>query len=132
MCKNCKGETTCFDNGGEIKKGFISCYGFQYLVPIEECNKQCKRYITEEEKTEQLEEESETIDDYINRMIKDGYWNKDFEPIKCEYCESENIENDNFLGEGFNEPCGTTTEYDKVCKDCGKIIEHWSYGNWEI
>ena len=19
-----------------------------------------------------------------------------------------------------------------VCKDCGKIIGHWSYGNWEI
>ena len=69
MCKNCKGETTCFDNGGEIKKGFISCYGFQYLVPCNECNKQCKRYITEEDKIKMLNEDDKIKDEFYSDIF---------------------------------------------------------------
>lgn len=47
MCKN--GQENCFLNGGIKKAGQISCYGYQYLVPVEECNEKCDRFITEKD-----------------------------------------------------------------------------------
>ena len=55
-----------------------------------------------------------------------GYIDKDFEPLKCtcgckkfEYC------NEDYLG-------SILLEYDCKCKKCGKTLNHWAYGHWEI
>lgn len=57
MCKN--GQENCFLNGGIKKAGQISCYGYQYLVPVEECNEKCDRFITEKDFNDFLEKERE-------------------------------------------------------------------------
>lgn len=72
-----------------------------------------------------------TFEDYVQKMIKNGYWSeKDLEPIKCEYCDSKNLEDTNFLVEELGTHC--VTEFKRVCKDCEKEVGYWSYGQWMI
>lgn len=55
-----------------------------------------------------------------------GYIDKDYKPIKCT-CGSKEIEdcNQDYLG-------SILLEFDCRCKKCGKILNHWAYGNWQI
>ena len=55
-----------------------------------------------------------------------GYIDKDLEPLKCA-CGRKELEDcnkayvDNIL-----------VEFDCRCKKCGKILNHWAYGHWDI
>lgn len=70
----------------------------------------------------------ENYEDYINKMIEDGYWSKrDLSPIKCDLCESENLEDINYSFEN-----AMIVSYDRCCKKCKKIVGSWSYGHWDI
>jgi hypothetical protein len=69
----------------------------------------------------------ESYEDYIKRLRKDGYIDENFAPLKCWYCESENVDYCNHLYEE-----GYVVEYDAVCKDCGKKLGNWAYGVWYI
>lgn len=75
-------------------------------------------------------EETKTHDDYINEikgLIKDGYLSEEnLAPIKCTYCESKNLKNNNH---SFDETI--LVEYERICKDCGKFAGRWTYGVWE-
>lgn len=55
-----------------------------------------------------------------------GYINKDFEPLKCT-CGSKELEdcNKNYID-------NILVEFDCRCKKCGKILNHWAYGHWDI
>lgn len=55
-----------------------------------------------------------------------GYIDKDYEPIKCT-CGSKELEdcNQDYLD-------SILLEFDCRCKKCGKILNHWAYGNWQI
>ena len=56
-----------------------------------------------------------------------GYLNKDYESIKCT-CVCKDLEefNKDYLDGHI------LLEYDCRCKKCGKILNHWAYGHWEI
>lgn len=74
--------------------------------------------------------ESTSFREYIESKINDGYLSKhDLEPIKCEYCDSKNLEDTGFIVEELG--THVTTEYKKVCKDCGKEVGYWAYGYWQ-
>jgi hypothetical protein len=45
---------------------------------------------------------------------------------KCPHCKGENLEEINHSYIGY-----TVCEYDYYCKDCKKIVGHWSYGHPE-
>jgi hypothetical protein len=49
--------------------------------------------------------------------------------MKCKHKheETKNVE----IG-GYNIPESCTTEYDIYCKDCGKYLGHWYYGNTDL
>lgn len=55
-----------------------------------------------------------------------GYIDRDYEPLKCT-CGSREFEdcNQDYLG-------SILLEFDCRCKKCGKILNHWAYGHWEI
>jgi hypothetical protein len=55
------------------------------------------------------------------------YIDKDYEPIKCT-CGCKDLEecNQDYLDGRI------LLEYDCRCKRCGKILNHWAYGRWEI
>ena len=56
-----------------------------------------------------------------------GYIDKDYGPIKCT-CGCKDLEecNQDYLDGHI------LLEYDCRCKKCGKILNHWAYGHWEI
>ncbi len=56
-----------------------------------------------------------------------GYIDKDYTPIKCT-CGNKELEdcNQDYLDGHI------LLEYDCRCKKCGKILNHWAYGYWEI
>lgn len=61
------------------------------------------------------------------KKLKDAeYITKDCEPIKCTYCGSKDLRDDNFYKEEWY-----VVEYDKICNHCGEKIAHWAYGSWE-
>lgn len=62
-------------------------------------------------------------------LIKYGYIDADHEPLKCT-CGSTDLEecNQDYLDTYYR---GTILEYDRRCKRCGKILEHWAYGHWQ-
>ncbi|WP_100406238.1 hypothetical protein [Bacillus solitudinis] len=73
----------------------------------------------------------ETFKDYIEQQVKHGYLDKtDLEPLKCQHCDSKNLEDTGFIVEELG--THVTTEYKKVCKDCNKEVGYWAYGNWQI
>lgn len=73
---------------------------------------------------------SESIDDYVKRMIKDGYRDEeDFEPIKCTNCESMKIY---YANEVYDSSIHMTVEFDAVCVNCDKTLGHWAYGGWGL
>ncbi|GAK41925.1 hypothetical protein TCA2_4417 [Paenibacillus sp. TCA20] len=74
-----------------------------------------------------MNEEVETIGDYLERMITEGYIDKDCRPIKCHICENTDIEGRNYMYEDF----ALIIEYEMFCKPCNVSIGRWSYGNWE-
>lgn len=70
----------------------------------------------------------ETFEDYINQMIKDGYWSeKDLAPLKCHHCGSKNLDDRNHCYENLG-----CVSYQRFCNDCGEFVSEWSYGHWEI
>ena len=61
-----------------------------------------------------------------------GYLGSDLEPLKCPYCRSNDIEECNEDFGGYNIPDGTAVEFDIRCKNCGEILGHFAYGNWDV
>ena len=60
-------------------------------------------------------------------MIYEGYINNYLEPIKCPYCNSNDLENKNKYYDG-----DWLVEYQVYCKNCGEKLGHYAYGNWEL
>lgn len=68
----------------------------------------------------------QTIEEYINQQIADGYIRDNGEPIKCQYCDSKALRVDNSHEEYV------VVEKDVTCLNCGKLVGTWSYGSWAI
>lgn len=81
---------------------------------------------------EELKEATKGLDlkETINYLIKLGYLDKDLCPIKCTMCDSKNLKETNYEIGGYNIPEGVICEFDVVCKECGQVNGHWSYGGW--
>lgn len=62
---------------------------------------------------------------FFLRLFK--YIDKDYGPLKCT-CGSKELEvcNGDYLDGHI------LCEYDCRCKKCGKILNHWAYGYWEM
>lgn len=57
------------------------------------------------------------------------YIDKDYAPLKCT-CGCKELESCN---EDYLDGLGSVLlEYDYRCKKCGKILNHWAYGNWQV
>ena len=70
----------------------------------------------------------QTFEDYIKQMVKDGYWaERDLAPLKCHNCDSNSLEDKNHSFED-----SICCSYERWCKDCGKFVNEWSYGHWDI
>ena len=66
---------------------------------------------------------------YLFYLKRFGYIDKDGTPLKCT-CGCEDLEDCN---EDYLDGLGSVRlEYDCRCKKCGKILNHWAYGYWEI
>ena len=68
----------------------------------------------------------EELEDYIDRLVKDGYIMEDGTPLKC-VCGCTDFEQS---GEYYDEH--SIIEYALNCKACGAQVGYWSYGNWDI
>lgn len=55
-----------------------------------------------------------------------GYMAKDHTPLKCT-CGCKDLETKNECWQDLNV---LLLEYDCCCKKCGKILNHWAYGQW--
>ncbi len=68
----------------------------------------------------------ESIHEFLQRLVREGYIAENGAPLKCHFCESKN----------FDEKCyyEEHTAVEKVvnCKACGKQVGNWSYGAWQI
>lgn len=64
---------------------------------------------------------------FFLRLFK--YIDKDYCPLKCT-CGSKELEdcNEDYL-DGLH---SILLEYDCRCRKCGKTLNHWAYGRWEI
>jgi len=69
--------------------------------------------------------DNKSYTEYLNKLFEDGYIAKDGEPLKCEFCNSKELEDFN---ESYNDY--GLMEYGVKCKDCGKVLAYWAYGNW--
>ena len=66
----------------------------------------------------------------IKWEIKHGYIETNGRPIKCIYCNSEELEDfDEYYLDGYG---SHLLEYSVRCKKCGKTAGIWSYGSWQI
>ena len=66
----------------------------------------------------------------IKWEIKHGYIETDGNPIKCIYCNSEELEDfDEYYLDGHG---STLLEYSVRCKKCGKTVGIWSCGSWRM
>lgn len=70
---------------------------------------------------------NETYEEYLHKLIKDKYINNDCSPLKCFYCDSDNLLD---YDEHYNDV--GREEYSVKCKDCDKHIATWAYGYWYI
>lgn len=70
-------------------------------------------------------------EEYVIKSERNGYIDENGAPLKCIYCDCEEL----FLADerygGYSEPCGLM-EYSVFCKKCTKEVGHWAYGNWSI
>ena len=69
----------------------------------------------------------ETFEDYLNRMINDGYLNKNLSPKKCTECENEDLESYDYVYEHMG-----VVEYKVRCTDCKTNVGYWTYGHWDV
>lgn len=67
----------------------------------------------------------ESEDNIYEKLKNAEYIADNCEPIKCVYCGSKNLRDDNFYKEEYY-----VVEYDKICNCCGKKLGHWAYGSW--
>lgn len=61
------------------------------------------------------------FDEYIKYQIKNGYIKEDGTPLKCQFCDSNDLK---WKGDWESK---TVT-----CNKCGKIVGMWDYGYWSI
>ena len=63
---------------------------------------------------------------YINKQIRKGYLTEDMQPLKCPYCECDQLE----TYQTFYDDCHRLEEYWVRCSNCKKDVGLWSYGYW--
>lgn len=63
----------------------------------------------------------------ILSQIENGFLSKELEPLKCFECGSIEMKDHIFSMDG-----GYVSEYERRCRDCGKFLGYWAYGNWQI
>ena len=60
-------------------------------------------------------------------LIDKGIINKDFEPIKCDVCGCTE-----FIDNVKEVDAGITSEFQRHCKNCNRILGYWAYGYWQV
>jgi len=72
--------------------------------------------------------ENESIEEFLNNQVKEGYISENGTPLKCFKCESKEMSevNHDYLDGG------RILEYDIKCKDCDTIVGSWAYGHWQL
>lgn len=68
----------------------------------------------------------ETFEQYVRKLVTDGYINEKGAPLKCLFCDSKELE-DNYTYENHS-----AVENTVICKICKKPTGQWSYGSWEL
>lgn len=63
---------------------------------------------------------------YVKEQIEKGYTNEEGKPLKCQYCESTDFDEDHIYESYY------VVEKIVTCKTCKNVIGHWSYGSWEL
>lgn len=77
---------------------------------------------------QRMSREEETFEEFLERMIAEGYMDGNCRPLKCHYCGSTDVEERNHMYEDFS----FVVEYQMFCKSCNVSIGQWSYGHWEV
>jgi hypothetical protein len=72
-------------------------------------------------------ESFETFEEYSYYLIKKGFTDSKGYPLKCPYCNSEDLEHKVTCIEN-NSPC----EIEVTCNKCKASVGYWSYGYWLI
>jgi hypothetical protein len=65
--------------------------------------------------------------EWLNDLVKKGYYKTNYEPCKCIRCGEDQFEHMN-----FSILNGVVCEYDIFCKKCGKLAASWAMGNYFI
>lgn len=67
------------------------------------------------------------MSEYIKQLEVGGYIDKKGYPLKCMNCEGTEFTmvDDHYCNMGLE-------EYSLKCDNCGVIVGHWAYGNWQI
>lgn len=65
------------------------------------------------------------ISQEINRLLKNGYFKADMEPVKCPKCDCEEF--NDIVTDSIDT---TVTEYDRKCDNCDYLMGCWGYGDW--
>ena len=60
-------------------------------------------------------------------LLKEGFVDKNYEPQRCFYCNSTLLEDCNADRTDY-----IVLSYDVKCKNCDKVLGHWSCGNWKL
>lgn len=63
----------------------------------------------------------DSFEEYYQKQIDDGYIQEDGYPLKCQFCDSTNLD----------WKCNLE-EKEVKCHDCGKLVGYWAYGNWTV
>lgn len=64
---------------------------------------------------------------YIKKQIRKGYLDKDLAPLKCPFCDYEDLETYESIYENH-----MTIETWVRCKKCQKHVGTWAYGGWVL
>ena len=68
----------------------------------------------------------EDMQEYLKKMVDEGYINEDGSPIKCVCGETEFEMTDKYYSHFGIE------EYQLKCPSCGAKVGHWAFGNWLV
>lgn len=108
-------------------------YGEWGVYPCTDCErtgfKYGKKALAEHRRIEEeeFEKADRSIEAYIEEQIKEGYINEELAPLKCQFCDSADLEEVEHIGEE-----GRIDEFKVKCCSCSKIVGSWSYGQWNM
>ena len=60
----------------------------------------------------------------LRKLIEDGYYKGDAEPLKCTKCDSTDLSDLNSFEEGH------VIHIERWCNNCDRSCGQWDYGSW--